>query len=246
MILTILAGIGAIAITQFKVRPHLQGIIEERNRQEKRAETAESNLRQTKKTLADTEDTLRTTRKDLTDTQATLKTTKNDLDTTRTRANELQKTLDRTAANLRAKEQELSAWTALGIPVEQVRAVIESEKKLRLDLEALQAEKRIITDELNRALAKIDMFLKGKGEDFEVPLPPMRGKVLVVDPKWKFVVLNLGSQDKVEENGVLMVSRDGKLIAKVKIKRVQETRCIANVLPGWSFDEIMEGDLVLN
>ncbi len=247
LILTILAGIGTIAITQFKVRPHIQGIIDERNRQTQRAEVAESSLRKTKKQLADTEGELHNTKKNLDDTQTQLASTKNQLNSERTRANGLQKNLEDTRRELRSTQQQLSAWDALGIPVETVKALIEAEKKLRVEIEALTEEKRIINEELTRALGKIKIYEQGRGEDFEIPLPPgIRGQVMVVDPKWRFVVLNVGSEDKVEENGVLLVSRKGKLVAKLKIARVSADRSIANVMPGWSFGQIREGDDVLN
>ena len=77
-------------------------------------------------------------------------------------------------------------------------------------------------------------------------LPPMNGSVLVVDPKWKFVVLDLGENVGLRKNGVFMVSREGKLISKVKVRQVDPERSIADILPGWSVSEVREGDRVLN
>ena len=42
-----------------------------------------------------------------------------------------------------------------------------------------------------------------------------------------------------------LVNRNGKLVAKVKVRSVQKDRCIANVLPGWQLGDVMEGDQVL-
>jgi hypothetical protein len=67
-----------------------------------------------------------------------------------------------------------------------------------------------------------------------------------VDPKWDFVVLDVGEKQNVVPHGVMMVSRDGKLIAKVKIVSVQTDRSIANIMPSWRLGEVMEGDLVLS
>ena len=67
-----------------------------------------------------------------------------------------------------------------------------------------------------------------------MPLPAgLKGKVLVADPKWNFVVLNVGEDQGVLERGELLVNRNGKLVAKVVVRSVQKDRCIANVLPGW-------------
>ena len=43
----------------------------------------------------------------------------------------------------------------------------------------------------------------------------------------------------------MLVARDGKLLAKVKIVNVMENKAIANVISGWKLDEILEGDTVL-
>jgi hypothetical protein len=73
----------------------------------------------------------------------------------------------------------------------------------------------------------------------------IRGKVLVLDPKYNFVVLNVGEDQGLLEHGELLVKRDGNLVAKVIVTRVQKGQSIANVLPGWSLGEILEGDQVI-
>jgi len=85
-----------------------------------------------------------------------------------------------------------------------------------------------------------------KTPDYQVPLPPsLRGKVLVTDPKWNFVIINVGQDQGVLEHGELLVNRNGKLVAKVKVRSVQKDRSIANVLPGWQLGEVLEGDQVI-
>jgi len=71
------------------------------------------------------------------------------------------------------------------------------------------------------------------------------GKVLSVDPKWDFVVLNVGEDQGAQEHGELLVNRAGRLVAKIKISSVQKDGCIANVLPGWKLGEVLEGDQVI-
>ena len=73
----------------------------------------------------------------------------------------------------------------------------------------------------------------------------LNGRVVVVDPKYDFVVLNIGEKQGVVENGVLMVSRDSKLVAKVRITSVSPDRSIGNIMPGWKLGDVMEGDLVV-
>jgi hypothetical protein len=67
---------------------------------------------------------------------------------------------------------------------------------------------------------------------------------MVVDPKWDFVVLNIGEDQGLLPDGELLVSRDGKLIAKVIVRSIQKDRSIANLVPGWKLGEVIEGDQV--
>ena len=72
----------------------------------------------------------------------------------------------------------------------------------------------------------------------------LKGKIVAVDPKWDFVVLNIGGDQGVLQDGEMLVSRDGKLVAKVIVRSVQKDRCIANVVPGWKLGDVIEGDEV--
>ena len=88
------------------------------------------------------------------------------------------------------------------------------------------------------------MFIKHPDHHVELPAT-LVGKVLVTDPKWDFVVLNVGEDQGALSNGELLVSRDGKLVAKVKITSVQKDRSIANIVPGSKLGEVLEGDKVI-
>ena len=70
----------------------------------------------------------------------------------------------------------------------------------------------------------IDILFVVKEED---------GKVTVVDPKWDFVVLDFGSGKGLPQKGVMLVSRNGELVAKVRVMSVQEERSVANVSLFW-------------
>jgi len=67
----------------------------------------------------------------------------------------------------------------------------------------------------------------------------------VADPKWNFVVLNLGQTQGVTPYCTLLVNRNGALVAKVQVTSVQQNQSIANVLPGWQLGEVLEGDSVI-
>jgi uncharacterized phage infection (PIP) family protein YhgE len=243
LILAILAGIGTVAVTHFMVRPHIQTIIDERetNKSNWQRELARANKLNTD--LKTTRETLATTEKNLDDTKnqlavVTVKATEQE-----NRANGLQQKLDTTTADLTEARQRLAAWNALGIPVETVAQVIESEKRFRNMTAILEQEKKVILTE-NARLQRIIDDLKGS-EERPVEMPGVKGTIVAVDPKWNFVVLNVGEKAGAKQRGIFMVARNGKLIGKVKVATVQPDRSIANIMPGWQLEEIMEGDQVI-
>ena len=48
----------------------------------------------------------------------------------------------------------------------------------------------------------------------------------------------------LKEDSELLVSRDGKLVAKVIVRTLEKGRSIANLVPGWKLGEVIEGDEV--
>ena len=83
----------------------------------------------------------------------------------------------------------------------------------------------------------------GMSREHPVYLPrSLKCKVLVVDPKWHFVVLNVGEDQGVLESGELLINRHGRLIAKVRVVSVKKERCVADLMPGWQLGDVLEGD----
>jgi hypothetical protein len=120
---------------------------------------------------------------------------------------------------------------------------MEDLKKTQGERNSVIAENKLLIRKRNELQSRLDEIV---GSD-QAPILPLglKGKVLVVDPKYDFVVLNIGENNGVLPRGELMVNRDGKLIAKVRVSRVEKDRSIANVMPGWTSGEVMEGDQVI-
>ena len=112
-------------------------------------------------------------------------------------------------------------------------------------LDVANEEKLVLTHSVARLNNQIQELI-GTNGIYVVKLPPgLKGTVMAVDPKWDFVVLNVGEDQGVLPDGELLVSRDGKLVAKVIVRSVQKDRSIANLVPGWQLGEIIEGDEVI-
>jgi hypothetical protein len=157
------------------------------------------------------------------------------------------------AANLKNTEreqevldQQLGVWKSLGIPVEQVKPALASLKPIAEECAKLAAEKETLMAEASRLKRSLAATRRAdeKNEDL-IALPEgLKGRVLVADPKYDFVLLDIGERQGVLEDGQLLVNRGGKLVAKVVIKHVESDRSIADVMPGWKLDALREGDQV--
>jgi len=243
LILAILAGIGTVAVTQFMVRPHIEGIITERNTNKENWDRETARANKLNKDLKTTQETLATTEKNLEETKTSLVAMTSRATEQERRANTLQQTLDTTKRDLTTANQDLAAWRALGLPVEQVSQTIESEKRYRQLAAVLEEEKKVMAKENKRLNDVLAQFMNN--QDIPVPMPGAKGTVVAVDPKWNFVVLDVGEKGGAKQRGIFLVSRNGKLVGKVRVTEVQPDRSIANVVPGWQLQEIMEGDQVL-
>src|SRR5262249_18323401 len=111
--------------------------------------------------------------------------------------------------------------------------------KLNHELAAVQEENKILL----RRLTKLQSMVNGP----DVPTLPadLRCKVLVCDPKWNFVLIDAGEDQGMMDRAELLVARDGRLVGKARAVRVDKSRSIANLIPGWQVGEVHEGDLLI-
>jgi hypothetical protein len=243
LILAILAGLGVIGVSQFVLKPQVEQIIDTREKNKKGWDDAENRFKKTKKELDATQTKLTFTEKSLDETKSQLTAMTAKATSEENRANLRTKELADTRATLKTAQDKLEQWRQTGYEPEQVKQLAASEKQLKAEKEALVEESRVFQKKIKEQELKIAEFI---GKDVDPPVPPeARGKVTVVDPKWDFVVLDFGSGKGLPARGILLVSRNGELVAKVRVMSVQEQRSVANVLPGWKIKDIMEGDAVI-
>jgi len=243
VILAILAGLGVIGVGQFVLRPQIEEIRDTRDKNKQGWDKTTTELNKTKGTLKATSEDLAKTRSTLEDTKGALAATTAKFENEQKRANGLQEDKNRLSASLKAAQDDLAAWTNSGVKVTEIPALLGENKDLKSKNEALQAEVKVFVTKADRLQKRLDEILKS---DEAPPIPhTVRGKVLVVDPKWDFLVLDVGTKNEVVTRGILLISRNGELIAKVRVMDVQEQRSIANIMPGWKIKDVMEGDLVM-
>ncbi|MDB6059470.1 MAG: hypothetical protein JWO95_3314 [Verrucomicrobiales bacterium] len=244
LIIVIAAGLGAGALSFFQVKKVMEQTMTERNEQKDAKEKEIAAHTKTKATLAKTQ-------KDLKSTQEELATTRNDLKASVAKVADLEKVnqslttnLERTKSERDVAQQTLEQWRILGVDPAGVR-------KLQADLKATQSKAAAFASEnkiLNSNIRDLNNELdKYRDPNAIVKLPAgLTGHIVAVDPKYDFVVLDIGKDKGLLERGELLVNRSGRLIGKLKIADVKDHRAIANVLPGWKQQEVMEGDQVLS
>jgi len=242
LILAILAGLGAGGVAYYEFSTQIPALSKQRD-DEKDAKNAEIQAHnKTKAELKQTKATLAQTTQDLADTKADLTKATARADAQEKLATDLQDKLTKANADLQDANDTVAAYKASGLTPDQV---------VRLDKDFIEAQKQIVgitgeRDLWQRKWVSVNTkyeALVGVNHDILLPAE-LQGKVLVVDPKWDFVVLDVGADKGVIENGEMLVSRDGKLVAKVIVRTVEKDRCIANIVPGWKLGEVIEGDVV--
>jgi hypothetical protein len=243
LILAIIAALGAGALNFFVVKDKLTTLVADRDTQKSDKETAQKDLASTKKTLASTKNELSQTQQQLSDAQTAQKNAEDARDKAIAHADGLSDQLAKTAKERDVAQNDLAAYTATGFTSGQVAKLSRDLKDREEAVAVASAENLVLTHKISSLSNDLARFT---GNDYVVKLPAdLRGKVVQVDPKWDFVVLNIGEDQGVLANGELLVNRNGKLVAKVIVSTIEKDRCIANVVPGWKLGDLFEGDLVI-
>ena len=142
----------------------------------------------------------------------------------------------------RKKTEAFDEVKAKGLTPSVILAEHDELPKRKEELSTLKLEQKVINVQLMKTSGDLNALINPKGA---VALPSLEGKVTAVDPKWDFVVLDIGANHGLLRNGELSIAREGRLIARVKATKVETLYAIANVMPGFKVGEIREGDSVL-
>ena len=243
LIIAIIAGLAAGALSFIKVKEKIDTVVTERNDWNQKYVKTDAELNTTKGTLAKTEKELTKTKETLVKTEAEKVAAVAEAETQIKKATELTQKLTETTTQRDEARANLAAYVATGFTPPQIANLGKQIKEAQDALEVAQTEKKIIQIAHDKAKAELE-WLRGTN-GFITLRADLKGKVLVADPKWEFVVLNVGEDSGAKVHGELLVSREGKLVAKVIISEVQKGRCIANLVPGWKIGEVTEGDQVI-
>jgi len=244
LIVAILAGLGAGGLAYYEFSTQIPQIEKQRN-DEKDAKVKEiGEHNQTKAKLKKTESELASTKTELAEKISDLAKSEARADAQSKRADDLSAKLTKTTADLQEASDQVAAYKASGLSPDEVVKLDKNLKAAQVQIAGITGERELWHRRWVSTDARLQKY-EGGDEERYVKLPSeLKGTVVVVDPKWDFVVINIGEEKGAVQDGEMLVSRDGKLVAKVVIRNVQKDRSIANIVPGWKLGEVIEGDVV--
>jgi len=240
LIVAIIAGLAAGGLGYYEATTQIPAIAKQRDDENTAKKDALGKLATSERNLKQTKSELATTQQELSDTKGERDKAVARAEAQSKRADELNDKLAKTTAERDEAQNSLAAYKATDLTPDQIIRLNKTLKDANAQIVAINGEKAVLQRRLNRVQAKLDTII---GSNSVVELrSDLKGKIVVVDPKWDFVVLNIGDDQGALQDGEMLVSRDGRLVAKVVIRSVQKDRCIANVVPGWKLSEMVEGD----
>jgi hypothetical protein len=243
LIAAIVLALAAGGLNFVMVKQKIATIQGQREEERTAKEAAQKDARETHQTLDKTTAELKTTKATLEATTAERDRAVAEAASQTKRADTVTADRDKIRKERDDAQAELAAYKLTDLKPDQIIAMNKQYKDLQKSLEGSQEENKVLGQNIKKLEARLAQY---ETPDKPVFLPPdLKGKVVVTDPKWNFVVVDVGIDQGVLQDGELLVNRNGKLVAKVKVRSVQKSRSVANVMPGWQLGEVMEGDQVI-
>lgn len=243
LIVAILAGLAAGALNFVTVKQKVTTLQTNLATETEQHRSFEAQFNKTKKSFAETTAQLTQTNFALVLSWTERDKAFADRDTAVKRAGDLSEKLAKTTKERDDAKDEVAAYQAAGLTPAQVAALGKDLKAAQENLAGAHDENVLLGKKIDKLKYELAKY---RGPTPTVYLPDtIKGQVVVADPKWDFVVVNVGDAQGVKQDGELLISRGGKLVAKVIVTSIQKDRCIANVMPGWKLAEVLEGDQVI-
>ncbi|HEY1661092.1 MAG TPA: hypothetical protein VGI03_01620 [Verrucomicrobiae bacterium] len=242
LFIAILAALAAGIVNVVVIKPKIAMLQSQRDDWHTQYTDTFQKLTSTQHELAKTKSDLADTQQQLADSKAAQQKAEATAAAQQKRADDLSDQLTKVTADRDEAQGELAAYKATGETAQQVEQMVNDIKNDNDEIAAINDEKAVLNRTVTRLQYQINLLV---GTNMVVTLPAnLEGRVLVVDPKWDFVILDVGDDQGAVPEGEMLVSRDGRLVAKVIINRVEKNRCIANIMPGWKLGDVYEGDMV--
>ena len=242
--LTILVALAAIFFG-FKTKELVETLQKTAKQDHEELLEKRATLKKTQQKLKETEDTLATTQADLKMTQDKLAMTEADLAKAKTDlADAIQKKADAETQYATIKESYDKLKASFGDKTpEQITKEITDMQTANKDLTAKVAtlendvaSGKMAIEELTKKQTKAEGKIAEQTTHLNryiqnIMLKGTRGQVLAVNAGWGFCVVSLGDKRGAAANKVLIVSRNGQTIGKVRIINVEASQSVADIIP---------------
>ncbi len=196
----------------------------------------------TQQDLLDTRQDLQNTILDLEQTEEELRVTQNALEESRNRVAQLEGTVETQRAEIARINRQVDE---LERTRDSLQARIDDMELQIAQLEEEGLEKDDQIAEMEELIARYEAELF-PDDDGQIGTPVgLAGSILLVNPDWNFVILNIGSEQGLSLNTEMLVHRDDDLIGRVRVINVKEAFAIADILPRWQLSPLQEGDHVV-
>ena len=190
LIIAIVLGLAATGLNFVKVKEKITTYKAGWDTEKAEHQKFESQYNQTKSDLDKTNAVLKTTQETLKATEEQRDKAVADVATQTKRADKLTEDLTKTRKERDDAQADLAAYRATGLSALQAASANKEIKRLTDTVMAMGTENKVLLQRVKKVDNELAVY---KTKDYVVPLPPgLKGKVLVCDPKWNFVVLNVG------------------------------------------------------
>ena len=184
-------------------------------------------LQDTKEELEQTKEELRVTKLELAATKAELSDARDQIDTLTQELNETRADLDRAQNQVTDLESQVAT--------------------LRNELDALNERVLAVEDERDEWMSRYescDAELKacmkeGIGKD-------VVGQILLVNPEWNFVVIDIGKDRGLAPPAEMLVHRDDNLVGRIRLSTVLDEMSVGEIMGEWEQRAVRTGDYVIS
>lgn len=116
-------------------------------------------------------------------------------------------------------------------------------RELNEEIARIREERDDLTHELER-----ERLLGARTRDVGDPAVAapvgLTGEIILVEPDWNFVILNIGSNQGLSRDAELLVHRDDTLVGRLRVTRVSNRIAVANIERETRLADVLEGDSV--
>jgi uncharacterized coiled-coil protein SlyX len=185
------------------------------------------------------------TRDDLKKTNDELDATRQELAQSRQDLANARDEIARLETRVAEKDREIAQANRRVADLESANAGLQEEVTALNDrIVLVEEEKRGLEDQITSLEQRIAALVPDT-QQIATPTPEgLTGEILLVNPVWNFVVLNLGADDELAPQSELLVHRDDHLVGKIRVSQVEDDLAVAEIVRDWEKLPLRKGDQV--